>query len=55
MLEAVAYARPAPGGLPDPRRLALEDAIERALALLDALDGDPDEEWIDEREPEQGF
>lgn len=35
-------------------RQRLEVAIERAIALLDRLDGDPDFEPIDEREPEPG-
>jgi hypothetical protein len=41
------------------RRLELEDAVERALAALDALDGDPDLEDADSdsehdgREPEE--
>lgn len=36
--------RPWRAALARSRRLALEDIVERAIALLDALDGDPEAE-----------
>lgn len=38
----------------DPRRARLERAIEAAIALLDALDGDPDLEETGDAEPSLG-
>lgn len=37
-----------------PLRARLEALIERAIDLLAALDGDPDLEGVDEREPDAG-